>query len=321
MKKLGKILPVFFVILVFLLMAIASTSTDNSTGKDVDSGNSSGDIHTTAPAKSESLDSSETTKPAPSTEPTPKPITVEEQVLFEEGGIKIILKSLSDDSFFGPSLKVLVENNSSKDITVQTRNSVVNGVMVDTMFSCDVVAGKKANDSIILSETDLDMASITVLKDIEFTFHIFDTKSFDKIVNSDTVKISTTADSSFIQDYDDSGFVALDKNNVKVVVKKLNNTTSFWGADLFIYVENNSNNDITIQVRDVSLNGFMVDPIFSCEILSGKKAYDSITFMESDLKENDIKKFESLELAFHIFSTEGWKTIYDSDVIKVVFED
>jgi len=288
MKKLGKILPVFFVILVFLLMAIASTSTDNSTGKDVDSGNSSGDIHTTAPAKSESLDSSETTKPAPSTEPTPKPITVEEQVLFEEGGIKIILKSLSDDSFFGPSLKVLVENNSSKDITVQTRNSVVNGVMVDTMFSCDVVAGKKANDSIILSETDLDMASITVLKDIEFTFHIFDTKSFDKIVNSDTVKISTTADSSFIQDYDDSGFVALDKNNVKVVVKKLNNT---------------------------------IDPIFSCEILSGKKAYDSITFMESDLKENDIKKFESLELAFHIFSTEGWKTIYDSDVIKVVFED
>ena len=47
-------------------------------------------------------------------------IDVEEQVLLDQDGIVITLKSLEQGGMFGPSLKVLVENNSETLITVQT---------------------------------------------------------------------------------------------------------------------------------------------------------------------------------------------------------
>ena len=73
-------------------------------------------------------------------------IAVEETVLLDQDGIKITLKSFSADDLFGPAFNVQIENNSDKNVTVQLRESSVNGVMVDTMFSSDVAAVMKAND-------------------------------------------------------------------------------------------------------------------------------------------------------------------------------
>lgn len=65
-------------------------------------------------------------------------------MLLDQDGIIITLKSLELDGMFGPSLKVLVENNSDKSVTIQTRDSSINGVMADSMFPCEVGPSKKA---------------------------------------------------------------------------------------------------------------------------------------------------------------------------------
>ncbi|OGN90709.1 MAG: hypothetical protein A2158_03850 [Chloroflexi bacterium RBG_13_46_14] len=253
-------------------------------------------------------------------EPEPD-VTVDEQVVFEQDGITITVKSLDlKGSFFVPELKVLVENQNAMNITVQVRNVAINDVMVDSSFSCDVVSGKKANDAISFMDSSLETAGIETIKDIEFDFHIFDADSWDTIVDSDTIKIKTSVDDSFMQKYDDSGSIAIDENGIKVVVKKLDSEDSFWGADVLVYVENNTGQDVTIQVRDISINGFMVSPSFSCDVLAGKKAFDSITFFESDLTDNDITIITTIELSFHIFNADTWDTIFDSDAITISFE-
>ncbi len=252
-------------------------------------------------------------------EPQKPVITVQETVLLDKDGIKITLKSLSDD-IFGPSLKVLVENNSDISVTVQIRDSSINGVMVDAIFSCDVQNGKKANSEIVFMSSDLETANITTIKDIELKFHVFTTDGWDTVFDSETINIVTSADTSFVQTFDDSGIPVLDKDGIRIVIKKLDSTDSIWGAELYLFVENNSENDVTIQLRDTSINGFMIDPIFSCDVLSGKKAFDSITFFESNLQENDITEIEIIEFSVHIFDASGWNTIFDSEPITVDFK-
>ena len=63
----------------------------------------------------------------------------------------------------------------------------------------------------------------------------------------------------------------------------------------------------------------MIDPLFSSDIASGKKSFDSLTFLESDLEANDITEFKTIELSFHIFETESWDNVDDSDVITMTF--
>ncbi len=77
----------------------------------------------------------------------------------------------------------------------------------------------------------------------------------------------------------------------------------------------------SIQARSVSINGFMVEPMFSCDVAAGKQAYDSLTFLESNLTENGIESIDNMEISFHIFDAESWDTILDSEPINVSFTE
>lgn len=248
-------------------------------------------------------------------------VNVSERVILDQDDIIITLKSLENDSFFGPSLKILVENNSEKAVTVQTRNSSVNGIMIETMFSVDVEPGKKSNDEISFMSYELERAGISTIKTIEFKFNVFDAESWDDVLYSDVIIINTSADESYVQKYDDSGKTVLDEKDFKIVMKRVETDDSFWGADIYIYIENNSGTDVTIQARDVSINGFMIDPMFSSDVLAGKKAFDTITFFESDLEENEIDSIDEMELSFHVFTLEDWNDMFDSATILVTFEN
>jgi len=74
---------------------------------------------------------------------------------------------------------------------------------------------------------------------------------------------------------------------------------------------------ITVQARNTSVNGFMVEPIFSCGIVPGKKALDGLTFFEDDIIGNGIDTITEIELSFHIFNTDSWDTIKDTELIII----
>ena len=247
-------------------------------------------------------------------------ITIHETVLVDEAGIKITAKSLEVNEIFGPEIKLLIENNSGKDLTFQCRNASVNGYMVDTMMSVDVVNGKKANDSLTFMEADLDACGIDAIADMEFSFHIFDTAEWDDYLDTDMIQIKTSIADTFEYSYDDSGSLAYEGNDVKIVVKGLAEDDSLFGPSIIVYIENTGDKNITVQVRDVSVNGFMVDAMFSCDVMAGKRAVDTVTFMSADLEENEISTIEDVELSFHIFDEANWDTIVDTEVITITFE-
>lgn len=103
------------------------------------------------------------------------------------------------------------------------------------------------------------------------------------------------------------------------MVKGLAEDASIFGPSIIVYIENTGDKDVTVQTRDVSINGFMVDAMFSCDVAAGKRAVDTITFMETDLKENEITAIEDVELSFHVFDMAEWETIVDTEVVSIAF--
>lgn len=242
---------------------------------------------------------------------------IEEKVIVDRDGIKITAKSISYD-YSGANIKVLIENNSSQDITVQARDFSINGIMVDPSMSADVASGKKSNSTISVYDSDLEQAKITTIKDIEFGLTVFNSDSWEDVFEEKGIKLQTNV-KDYVQKYNTDGFLAVDQNGIKIYVLKLKDKDSFWGADVTVYIENNTDQPITIQARDVSINGFMVDPSFSSDVMPGKKAYDLITFFESDLEDNDIKDITEIELKFLAFNKDSWKDIFETKILKINF--
>lgn len=109
--------------------------------------------------------------------------------------------------------------------------------------------------------------------------------------------------------------VLFEENGIKIVFKGIGK--DWLGQTAELRIENTSAKNYTVQVRDVSVNGFMVDPLFSCDVNSGKTANDQISFMESDFEKNDITSIEDIELSFHIFNADDWGEDFDSGTITV----
>lgn len=244
--------------------------------------------------------------------------TISETVIVDEAGIKITAKELDAGGVFGAELKMLIENNSGKDLTIQCRNTSVNGYMVENMLSADVTNGKKVNNSITFMSSDFENCGIEKIADMEFSFYIFDSESWDTYLETDLIKIKTSISDSYEYKFDDSGELIYDDGGIRIIEKGLSED-SIFGPGVIVYIENLTENNITVQTRDVSVNGFMVDPIFSSDVASNKRAVSEITFLESDFEENGITSIENLELSFHIMDADSWSDITDTEMIILSF--
>lgn len=108
-----------------------------------------------------------------------KTATIEETVLVDESGVKITAKELTYGNY-AAELTLVIENNSDKDLSF-IANSIgyscnsINGYMVpEGYLSCDVAAGKKANDTISIGYDTLMLYGIYEIADIEIGFDISD---------------------------------------------------------------------------------------------------------------------------------------------------
>lgn len=244
-------------------------------------------------------------------------VTVGEQVLVDEKDIRITLKSIEVDTWFGPELKVLIENDSDTDLTFTIKNACVNGYMNSASLYTQVAAGKKATDEITLSSSDLEACGIETVAIVDLSFNIHD-DNYKDYLETDLVTVKTSADAWYDYTFDDSGKLAFEKKDVKIVVKGLTDE-SIFGPGVLFYVENNSKKTVLITSDDVSVNGFMVSDLLYCTVLPGKHAIDASTLMESDLEDNDIEEIEEIEMTFRILDAGSWKTIAESDPVKISF--
>ena len=63
----------------------------------------------------------------------------------------------------------------------------------------------------------------------------------------------------------------------------------------------------------------MIEPTLSPEIAPHKRIVTTMTFFESDMEENQIEKIEAIETSFHVFYTDGWDDIIDTEPLTINF--
>ena len=241
-------------------------------------------------------------------------VSIEEQVLVDQDGIKITALKYVKDSIWGDGIKVLLENETDKDVMVGCNALIVNDYMINDLFASDVAAGKKSNETIYLSSSELKAAGIDTVGRIEIYFHVYDSDSFDNIFDSDCVTIETSAIDSIDMTANDEGTELYNDGGIRIIGKTVDEN-SFWGTAILLYIENQSGNNVGISVDDLSINGFMFTPYFSTTVYDGKKCIDDITIMSSELEENGIESIDEVELKFRIYNSDSYETIAESDPI------
>ncbi len=234
---------------------------------------------TTAPE--ETMTAETTEKPVENKVGFKSDATIEETVLVDKDGIKVVAKELTYTKYEA-KLELAIENNGDTDISLMSGTlgyscNSVNGVMFSGgYFNCDVKAGKKAKESLKFSYKELQMYGINEIADIELG--IYSSPGGLDYTYYPVAQIKTSAADSY--SYDNSSYrnaftssAMQSANNYKVVYAaedklydvddvSIVSETLIENSDgdptLIIEAYNDSAYQSRISVSDICINGLLV---------------------------------------------------------------
>ncbi len=252
----------------------------------------------------------------PQREETEMP-TVERQVLYSARGVTITATGLVN-TWNGPQLTLLIENNSSRDVIVESIEESVNGYMIDSVMMAEVEAGSSTIDGITFQASSLKESGVTDVATMEFKL-LIQNSNWSTLATSNAIRVDTSISESYQQEYNDSGNEVMNENGVRIVEKGVVYDSSF-GTGIVLYIEDNSDKDITVEIRNVSVNSCMMDGIIAEDVATGKKAISEIIFLDSDLKDNEITSINEVQLCFHIIDQDSGDDFFDSNMVVMSFQ-
>lgn len=246
-------------------------------------------------------------------------ITVAETVLYEADGVKVTATGY-EDGWMGPEIKILVENDSSKNVLVTSASVSANGYMMPSAaLYAEVAAGKKANETLTIMSSELDQSGIEMLAELQFYLQIQDPETWETITTSDLLTLTTSA-APYEQHVDDSGDVLYDSDGIRIICKGLKQDI-IWDGTVVFYMENNSGKEISIYAENVSVNGFMQDVGLWSDLRPNTKIIDGMSMIDlSDLEIENIDQIENIEFNLRIVDANTWEDIVTTDVLTLNFE-
>lgn len=121
-----------------------------------------------------------------------KKINIKTGVVYKDDNVIVKFTGLSDESALGGyDINFEIENLSDSSLTIQNRETSINGFMVKlAVLSIDISPGKTANTSIMVFGDDAEAMPMGKIKEIETKFAIVDTEDFNTYYETELVTIA-----------------------------------------------------------------------------------------------------------------------------------
>lgn len=101
----------------------------------------------------------------------------EEWVLVDNESIVVKIKEFGEDSMWGHTMKVYMENKTDKLLMYSIDSCAVNGVMNDPFWAKEVMAGSKANAEVSWFDMKGNASNIGITQ-LDFSFRVYDSEDW-----------------------------------------------------------------------------------------------------------------------------------------------
>jgi hypothetical protein len=137
-------------------------------------------------------------------------------------------------------------------------------------------------------------------------------------MKTDLITVSTSSDDGKETVCNENGQTAYDKDGVKIILQGVNIDRAYSdGAELMVYMCNETDKSIAIQTDEVIVNGYDMTSAMNLTLLPGKRAVDVVIFYKLDMEEYNIDVIDSVNISFTLKDAETWDTVDSTDLINV----
>lgn len=81
---------------------------------------------------------------------------------------------------------------------------------------------------------------------------------------------------------------------------------NMWGYTLKAYLENKTDLELMFSLSNVSVNGFMCDPLWAATVTSGMKSNEEISFTSESFERNGIVDVTDITFTLSVYDNNDW---------------
>lgn len=258
------------------------------------------------------------TIPAATAAPTEMPVTEpawEEIRLVDNDNLAVSITKIENNAHTGMQLYIRCENKTDRALLYSWDMVSVCGFMYDPFWAVEVAAGKTSNSTIDIDTFQLEKMGVTSVDEITFTLQVVDAESWmdDTLIQEEFTIYPTgkTAETLQLPQREETPGqqVIADDKNLRFVIEWADeeNPSSY---KLHVYLENKTGRNLMYSWDKVSVNGYMIDPLWAMSVAAGKKACAEITFYRSDLESNGIENISDIEFTLLVSDYDNWDADY-----------
>ena len=108
----------------------------------------------------------------------------------------------------------------------------------------------------------------------------------DKVSSEEKASVQESEKSQIVSNTEEISNIIYDKDGIKITYKGLEK--EFISTSLKFLIENANSEKYTIQTTDITIDDYTMGTIMSASVSPGKKTNDTITLLDSDLKDNGL---------------------------------
>ncbi|MBQ0060026.1 MAG: hypothetical protein KBS83_08790 [Lachnospiraceae bacterium] len=233
-------------------------------------------------------------------------VNFDEPVVLTAEDVTLTISGARIDEYDYYQLKTLVENNGSTECEVNVLHAVVNGIEVYPVYDEYIAAGESINEPIEFYREELTKAGIEEYTDIMLEIEISDEET--ESVGNFTIHVYPLGEDKAGQQYtrpdEDTDVLVTDNDLFKMAAISFG-VDDVWGYLADFYFENKTDQTLTFEAKDVTVNGVAIDPYFYQEVAAGAVADYYMVWNTADLEENEIDTVEEIKFILSVTDEDG----------------
>ena len=115
--------------------------------------------------------------------------------------------------------------------------------------------------------------------------------------------------------------ILLDENGVQIYINGDITVEESWLGKVLsvpVVIINNTAKNLTISLRNASVNGWSCDTVGAPELPAGKKVKETYKFELDETDVESLNDFEDVEFIFHIYDSDDWMAdSIDTGIISI----
>ncbi|OOM06398.1 lipoprotein [Clostridium saccharobutylicum] len=233
-------------------------------------------------------------------------------VLFEDEYAKITYLGIDRTYTSGPEITIAIENKCTQDLFIEGHDFLVDDYSVKQTPMYEISAGQKIKEKMSFMSQDIDKSQNIdrYFQSVAGRFLIKPKDNRDTTLKEEKFELKFNDSSNSTQK--EKNKVLFEDEYAKVTYIGINRGI---GPMVELKLENKSNQELVIQIRDAVADGYNIDPKFSSKVLPGKKVTGTIYLDIANVS----KDFMFLEGKFIITPADKQGEVLKEEPFKIKY--